>query len=125
LETGAIDIVQPDVTLAGGLSECRANAYLASSFSVRCNPHAWGTTVSIGATLQLLGAIPDYRPRLLPGPPKLGADVMPNPLREDITDWLFILKDGCIMIPSEPGLGIDVDPDRMTKWTVNKTITEL
>jgi len=125
LESGAVDIVQPDVTLAGGVSECRTIAYLASSFSARCNPHAWGTSVSIGATLQLLAAIPDCPPRLLPETPMLEADVTPNPLREDITDWPFVLKDGCIMIPSEPGLGVQVDPDRLAKWTVNKTITEL
>jgi D-galactarolactone cycloisomerase len=47
--TGALDIAQPDICAAGGLSECRKIADMAACFGVRCNPHVWGTGIAIAA----------------------------------------------------------------------------
>jgi D-galactarolactone cycloisomerase len=42
----AVDILQPDVCAAGGLSECKKIADMANAFGVRVNPHVWGTGVA-------------------------------------------------------------------------------
>ena len=49
----AVDILQPDIAAAGGISECKKISDMASAFGVRCNPHVWGTGVAIAASLQL------------------------------------------------------------------------
>ncbi len=53
-----VDILQPDVAAAGGISECKKIFDMASAFGVRCNPHVWGTGISIAASLQLLAVVP-------------------------------------------------------------------
>ncbi len=47
----AMDIVQPDLCAAGGFSECRKIATLASAFGVECVPHAWGSAIGLAATV--------------------------------------------------------------------------
>ena len=65
----AMDIVQPDVCAAGGISECRKIAALASAHGVECVPHAWGSAIGLAATLQFLAALPDQPPSFRPMPP--------------------------------------------------------
>ncbi len=57
----AMDIVQPDVCAAGGISECKKIATLASTIGVECVPHAWGSAVGLAATIQFLASIPTSR----------------------------------------------------------------
>src|SRR5207247_5239436 len=59
LETGAFDIVQPDVTKVGGISEERRIAWMAQEHGVRFIPHGWNTAVGLAADLQLASAFPD------------------------------------------------------------------
>ena len=56
---GAFDIVQPDVTKVGGISEQRRIAWLADEFGVRYIGHGWNTAVGLAADLQLASAFPD------------------------------------------------------------------
>jgi L-alanine-DL-glutamate epimerase-like enolase superfamily enzyme len=59
LEAGAFDIVQPDVTKVGGISEERRIAWMAREHGVRFIPHGWNTAVGLAADLQLASAFPD------------------------------------------------------------------
>ena len=59
LEAGAFDIVQPDVTKVGGISEERRIAWMAQEHGVRFIPHGWNTAVGVAADLQLASAFPD------------------------------------------------------------------
>src|SRR5260370_39898275 len=56
---GALDIVQPDVTKVGGISEQRKIAWLANEFGVRYIGHGWNTALGVAADLQLAAALPD------------------------------------------------------------------
>ncbi len=47
LEARAFDIVQPDVTKVGGLSEQRRIAWMAREHGVRFIPHGWNTAVGL------------------------------------------------------------------------------
>ena len=59
LEAGAFDVVQPDVTKVGGISEERRVAWMAREHGVRFIPHGWNTAVGLAADLQLASAFPD------------------------------------------------------------------
>ena len=59
LQAGAFDIVQPDVTKVGGISEERRIAWMARENGVRFIPHGWNTAVGLAADLQLASAFPD------------------------------------------------------------------
>src|SRR5271157_6497081 len=59
LEAGALDVVQPDVTKVGGISEERRIAWMAQEHGVRFIPHGWDTAVGLAADLQLASAFPD------------------------------------------------------------------
>ncbi len=52
LKKGALDIVQPDVTKVGGISESRRIAWMAQENGVRYIPHGWNTAVGLAADLQ-------------------------------------------------------------------------
>ena len=56
LRAGAFDIVQPDVTKVGGISEERRIAWMAEEHGVRFIPHGWNTAVGLAADLQLASA---------------------------------------------------------------------
>src|SRR5258706_11238449 len=59
LEAGAFDIVQPDVTKVGGISEERRIAWMARENGVKFVPHGWNTAVGLAADLQLASACPE------------------------------------------------------------------
>ena len=76
----AMDIVQPDVCAAGGISECRKIATLAAAHGVECVPHAWGSVIGVAATLHFLAALPDQPPSFRPD----AADVRVRAVREPV-----------------------------------------
>ena len=59
LTRGAFDIVQPDVTKVGGISEQRRIAWMAYDFGVKYVGHGWNTALGVAADLQLASAFPD------------------------------------------------------------------
>ena len=108
-EKRALDIVQPDVTKVGGISEQIQIARMANAFGVRYIGHGWNTAVGLAADLQLSAAIP-------------GADLVEyiggSPYIDDITVGGWSLDgDGMIAIPDKPGLGITLDRDAVRKLT--------
>lgn len=112
----AMDIVQPDVCAAGGISEMRKIATLASTFGVECVPHAWGSAIGLAATIQFLAALPDQPPAFRPMPPMLEFEQTPNPLRDDLAREPIRQVRGMVKVPEGPGLGIEVDRDVLMKW---------
>ncbi|NYE45447.1 D-galactarolactone cycloisomerase [Spinactinospora alkalitolerans] len=109
LESGAVDIVQPSVAMAGGVGECRNIAYLASAFNTRCVPHSWGLGINTAATLQLLSAMPQYPPRLIEDPPMLEVDSSASSLRDEALVDGPVIKDGFAYLPENPGIGAVVN----------------
>jgi D-galactarolactone cycloisomerase len=59
LVRGAFDVVQPDVTKVGGISEQRRIAWMADDFGVRYVGHGWNTALGVAADLQLAAALPN------------------------------------------------------------------
>jgi D-galactarolactone cycloisomerase len=114
----AMDIVQPDVCAAGGISECRKIAALASAHGVECVPHAWGSAIGLAATVQFLAALPDTPPAFRPVPPMLEFEQTPNPLRDELARGPIRQVDGVVRVPDGPGLGIEVDREVLGRFKV-------
>lgn len=54
-----MDIVQPDVSLAGGIGECLFVAEMARLWGIPCMPHCWAGGPVIAATTHLLALLPE------------------------------------------------------------------
>ena len=109
LEARAFDIIQPDVTKVGGLSEERRIAWMAQEHGVRFIPHGWNTAVGLAADLQLASAFP-------------GTDLVEyltgSPFIDELTAGGWKLDaDGMLAIPTKPGLGLTLDREALKKYT--------
>lgn len=103
IEQGAVDIIQPDSTKCGGLSEARRIAWMAYDHNVLMVSHGWNTAIGLAADLHLAAAMPVAR---------WVEYITPSPYIEEIVAQPFELqKDGTLPIPTGPGLGIDLDFD--------------
>lgn len=124
LTTRSMDIIQPDTCAAGGLSECKKIADMASAFGIRYIPHVWGSGISLAAALQLLAVIPHTPARLLPREPLLELDRSEHPFRSSLLVDAPAPVDGWVDIPDRPGLGIEVDRDVLEKFKVSASETD-
>jgi D-galactarolactone cycloisomerase len=114
----AMDIVQPDVCAAGGFSECRKIAALATAHGVECVPHAWGSVIGVAATLHFIAALPDQPPSFRPMPPLFEFEQCENPFRDHLAIEPIVQHKGVVTIPTGAGLGIDIDRSVLAKYTV-------
>lgn len=106
-----IDIVQPDLSWAGGITECRKIANLAYAFHKPVALHCFSSAVLLSASLHFLCAIPNAG--------MLEMDQNRNGLRQDIvTEEIAIDKDGFVTVPDKPGLGIEIDEEAVQKYMV-------
>ncbi|MFN5274567.1 MAG: mandelate racemase/muconate lactonizing enzyme family protein [Planctomycetota bacterium] len=109
LSQRAFDIIQPDVTKVGGLSEERRIAWMAQDFGVEFVPHGWNTAVGLAADLQLASAIPNTRfVEYLTGSPFID-QIVEDPWRLD--------AEGYLGISNAPGLGIRLNLDAVAKYS--------
>jgi L-alanine-DL-glutamate epimerase-like enolase superfamily enzyme len=109
LQAGAFDIVQPDVTKVGGISEERRIAWMAQENGVKFIPHGWNTAVGLAADLQLVAAFANADfVEYLTGSPYID-DIVAQPWQLD--------EDGMLPIPNKPGLGIEIDPDKLAFYS--------
>lgn len=119
-EQGCVDIAQPDLCAAGGLSEWVKIHALASSFGIATIPHVWGSGIGLAAALQALAATPPFPYTALPQPllhePLVEFDRNPNPLRDELLVSPIRLLDGCLPVPQGPGLGIQVDEAALQRY---------
>ena len=109
----AMDIVQPDVSLAGGIGECLFVAEMARLWGIPCMPHCWAGGPVIAATTHLLSLLPDASWARTTEPPMLEFDMVENPFRENLLTQPLEVRDGFITVPTGPGLGIDIDEDKL------------
>ena len=118
LDKRAMDIVQPDVCAAGGITECKKIAALAQAHSVQCVPHAWGTAIGLAATMHYLASLPFTPPCLVPVPPMLEYEQTFNPFRDELSSTDLTQKNGFVTVPDGPGLGIDVNREVLERYKV-------
>ena len=97
----ALDIVQPDVCRAGGITECRRIAELADAFGLAFAPH-----ISIGSAIHFVASahLASAMPNTITSEYWIGK----NPIGDSILEQPFVMKDGYMHTPSGPGLGIKI-----------------
>ena len=109
IDRHAFDIVQPDTTKVGGLSEARRIAWAAYDHGLEFVSHGWNTAVGVCADLHLAAAIPGAR---------LVEFQTGSSYIEGISKTEFKLdQDGCLQVPTGPGLGIELDLERIRQRT--------
>jgi len=114
----AVDILQPDISLCGGLGEVLFISELAKLASIRCMPHCWGGDILIAATIQLLSLIHEPHWGFPTDTAMLELDQAENPWRDGLAKERFEFKDGFMTVPTKPGLGIEVDEEVVKKYAV-------
>ncbi len=109
ITTRAVDIIQPDVTKCGGLSEARRMAWMAHDHGVLLVPHGWNTAVGVAADLALSAAMPVARwVEFQTGVPYI-EEILTKPFKLD--------AEGMLNLPEGPGLGIELNPDAIARFS--------
>lgn len=102
IRAGAVDIVQPDVCRAGGITECLRIGRLASASNLRVATHTWSDAVALIANAHLIAALPTGI--------TVEVDQTGNPLIDELLTEPLVIKDGLLKLSEEPGLGIQLNP---------------
>lgn len=111
LHQGYVDIVQPDLSHAGGILECRKIAAMAEAYDVSIAPHCPLGPIALASCFQLdMGA-----PNFIIQEQSLGIHYNQG---SDLLDYLkdpevFSYKDGFVTLSDAPGLGIEIDEDKV------------
>ena len=109
LQAGALDIVQPDVTKVGGITESRRIAWMAEEYGVRFIPHGWNTAVGLATDLQLASAFSDT---------DMVEYLIGSPYVDEIAEGGWALdRDGMLAIPDVPGLGLTLSKEAVAKYS--------
>ena len=106
LDQRALDILQPDVTCVGGLTEARKIAALAEYCRVPLIPHIWWTGVGMMANLHFAVSTP--------GCALAEHSQATYPLREELLCEPLAVENGCLSMPKCPGLGVKL-PDQIAE----------
>jgi galactonate dehydratase len=108
-ETGAVDIIQPDLSHAGGILECRKIAAMAEAYDIAVAPHCPLGPLALASCLQLAACTPNVaiQEMSLGIHYNVGADLFTYCKQED----QLAPRDGYLAIPEGPGLGVDVDEE--------------
>lgn len=109
LERRALDVLQPDLAIAGGLSEGLRIAALAYVSRLELAPHCWGSAISFQAARTLAFASPAG---VFVEVPMGGA-----PLLRDMAHVDLALHDGMLAPPTGLGFGVEPDPDFVARHT--------
>ena len=104
LERRLVDVIQPDLCHAGGITECKKIAALAEAYSVQVAPHTPQGPVSTAASAHLALAIPNFL---------ILEFVRSAPFRDRIMREPWVVRGGCLEVPDRPGLGVDLDEDAL------------
>jgi D-galactarolactone cycloisomerase len=110
LERQAVDIIQPDCTKCGGLTEAWRIGWMAYEHNVLLVPHGWNTAIGLAADLHLTAALPVARYVEFLTPSPYLDELITEPFRPD--------GEGFLKTPTKPGLGIELNPDALRRYGI-------
>jgi L-alanine-DL-glutamate epimerase-like enolase superfamily enzyme len=110
IAAGSVDICQPDLAIAGGVTETLRICALAAAHGLTVAPHLWGGAVLFAAGLHLCVATPCAT--------TVEFSRGHNPLLNELTEEGFELVDGYVLAPTRPGLGLTLRRDFVSRITV-------
>ena len=112
LEARCADILQPDLSHAGGISEVRRIAAMAEAYDVAVAPHCPLGPLALASCLQLAACSPNIVLQ------EMSWGIHYNTGGFDLDTYLtdtsvFAVKDGMVSVPTGPGLGVPLDLDKI------------
>lgn len=105
LDTVPVAMIRPDLSLAGGFTQCRKIAALAEAQFVNIFPHLMGSQVNLAAFVQFGAAIPNYV--LMEGQATTLDDIVDRPLT---------VENGYVTVPNRSGIGIELREDALARY---------
>ena len=115
LAAGAAQLLQPDITHVGGITEMKAVAALAEAFYASMLPHAKEGVVGFAASMHVAASIPNFLAHEVPslqavngGPPNVDR----SPMGKSYIKKPFVMSEGAIVLKGNldgPGLGVELD----------------
>jgi D-galactarolactone cycloisomerase len=111
LARGAVDVIQPDPVICGGVGDAIAIADMATLHGVTTVPHASNNAIGIAASMQIVATLADATRSPAVPDPLLEYGIDENPNRVRLLANPPDMKDGWLDVPSGPGLGIEIDED--------------
>lgn len=113
LSSGYIDIIQPDLSHAGGITECKKIASMAEAYDVALAPHCPLGPIALASCLQVDATA--YNAFIQEQSLGIHYNVSNDLLDylEDPSDLKY--EDGFLMIPDKPGLGIEINEEMVKR----------
>jgi galactonate dehydratase len=111
-ELGAVDLIQPDLSHAGGISEARRIASMAEAYDVAVAPHCPLGPLALAACLQLATVTPNFVIQ------EMSLGIHYNSPSADLLTYctdgsVFDIHEGSVAVPTGPGLGVQIDEARV------------
>jgi galactonate dehydratase len=108
---GYVDIIQPDLSHAGGITECKKIISMAEAFDVAAAPHCPLGPIALAACLQVDATCYNafIQEQSLGIHYNQGSDLLDYIVDKSVFEY----KDGYVKIPDGPGLGIEIDEERV------------
>lgn len=113
---GAVDILQPDICSAGGITECKKIAAIAQAYATRVIPHVWGTGIGLAAALQVIASLPSNHLSQFVAEPMLEFDRSTHPFRDAVIKEKIGMEKGVVRVPMGPGIGVEVNEDAVREF---------
>jgi len=113
IEKGRVDVIQPDIGRVGGLTEAKRVAQYAEDKGVLVVPHCWKSAIGIAASVHLSAISPtcsfiEFLPK----------ELAESQLRKDLVIDEHEVIDGKIALPTKPGLGIDINENKLNEFLI-------
>ncbi|NNF63243.1 MAG: mandelate racemase/muconate lactonizing enzyme family protein [Acidimicrobiia bacterium] len=120
LNRNAVDVIQPDPVICGGVGDSIAIADMATIHGVTTVPHASNNAIGIAASLQIVATLPDATRSPSVPDPLLEYGIDENPNRQRLLMEPPVIEDGWLQVPTGPGLGIEIDEDYLRSTAVEQ-----
>jgi len=112
LEKGCFDIYQPDATFGGGISDAKKVMDACRKQGLRFAPHTWTNGIGLLINLHIYAAGERDHPLEYPYEPP---GWIPEKRDGLLADPILADRDGTIAVPSKPGLGVEIDEDKLAR----------
>ena len=110
IRSGAVDIVQPDCSRSGGITECHRIGMMAGEQGLRVATHTWSDAVALVANMHLIASLPNGI--------TVEVDRTGNPFIDELLTEPLIVRDGEISLPTLPGLGIELNEELVRSYVL-------
>lgn len=105
IDSGTVAMIRPDLSLAGGFTQCKKIAALAEAAFVGIFPHLMGSPVNLAAYVQLDAAIPNYVLQ------ESGSEAL-----DEIVDEPLAREGGYVLVPDRPGIGVELREEKLDRF---------